>query len=258
MLAGGRARWRRSPRWSPTRSADPGARSRWPCSLALLARRPAGRPAPPAHCRTRSAPAPPPWSASAAVVLERVDGTTAGSSSRARSGPRAPTTRRASIEAGSHASRSCRSTARPPSSTNRRSDGVGLDRRSSSSRPSLLLMVLIALAKTVRIVPQARAGIVERLGRYTPHADAGPDDPGAVHRPAPAADRPARAGRLVPAAAGDHRGQPRRRASTRSSTSRSPTPRPRPTRSRTTSRRSSSSPSRRCATSSAAWTSRRR
>ena len=31
----------------------------------------------------------------------------------------------------------------------------------------LLLMVLIALAKTVRIVPQARAGVVERLGRYS-------------------------------------------------------------------------------------------
>lgn len=31
---------------------------------------------------------------------------------------------------------------------------------------ALVLMVLITLARTVRIIPQARAGIVERLGRY--------------------------------------------------------------------------------------------
>ncbi|MEO7981885.1 MAG: SPFH domain-containing protein, partial [Sporichthyaceae bacterium] len=30
----------------------------------------------------------------------------------------------------------------------------------------LVLLVLVTLAKTVRIVPQARAGVVERLGRY--------------------------------------------------------------------------------------------
>ena len=29
------------------------------------------------------------------------------------------------------------------------------------------LFVLVSLAKTVRIVPQARAGVVERLGRYS-------------------------------------------------------------------------------------------
>ncbi len=31
----------------------------------------------------------------------------------------------------------------------------------------LLLLVLVTLAKTVRIIPQARAGVVERLGRYS-------------------------------------------------------------------------------------------
>ena len=60
----------------------------------------------------------------------------------------------------------------------------------------------------MRIVPQARAGIVERLGRYHRTLDAGPGAHRAVHRPRQAADRPARAGGLVPAAAGDHRGQP--------------------------------------------------
>jgi len=37
----------------------------------------------------------------------------------------------------------------------------------------LALLVLVTLARTVRIVPQARAGIVERLGRYNRTLDAG-------------------------------------------------------------------------------------
>jgi regulator of protease activity HflC (stomatin/prohibitin superfamily) len=37
----------------------------------------------------------------------------------------------------------------------------------------IALMVLITLARTVRIVPQARAGVVERLGRYQRTLDAG-------------------------------------------------------------------------------------
>src|ERR687890_1181705 len=36
------------------------------------------------------------------------------------------------------------------------------------------LVVLFVLARTIRIVPQARAGIVERLGRYNRTLDAGP------------------------------------------------------------------------------------
>ena len=97
---------------------------------------------------------------------------------------------------------------------------AGADRRASSWWSFLVIL----FARTVRIVPQARAGIVERFGRYHRTLNAGADDADAVHRPAQAADRPARAGRLVPAAAGDHRGQPRGRRSTPSSTSRSTTP----------------------------------
>jgi len=37
----------------------------------------------------------------------------------------------------------------------------------------LALLVLITLARTVRIIPQARAGVVERLGRYQRPLDAG-------------------------------------------------------------------------------------
>ena len=70
-------------------------------------------------------------------------------------------------------------------------------------------VLLITLAQGIRIVPQARAGIVERLGRYHRTLDAGPGAGRALRGPRQAADRPARAGGLVPAAAGDHRGQPR-------------------------------------------------
>src|ERR671934_695046 len=35
------------------------------------------------------------------------------------------------------------------------------------------VLVLFALARTVRIIPQARAGVVERLGRYSRTLDAG-------------------------------------------------------------------------------------
>src|ERR687896_2605540 len=37
----------------------------------------------------------------------------------------------------------------------------------------LALFVLFVLARTIRIVPQARAGLVERLGRYNRTLDAG-------------------------------------------------------------------------------------
>jgi regulator of protease activity HflC (stomatin/prohibitin superfamily) len=37
----------------------------------------------------------------------------------------------------------------------------------------IVLLVLVTLARTVRIVPQARAGVVERLGRYSRTLDAG-------------------------------------------------------------------------------------
>src|SRR6187397_2631770 len=37
----------------------------------------------------------------------------------------------------------------------------------------IALVVLFVLARTIRIIPQARAGIVERLGRYNRTLDAG-------------------------------------------------------------------------------------
>ena len=46
----------------------------------------------------------------------------------------------------------------------------------------LVLFALFVAAKTVRIIPQARAGVVERLGPLQPHADAGHDDRRALHR----------------------------------------------------------------------------
>ena len=52
----------------------------------------------------------------------------------------------------------------------------------------------------------AGPGRGDRTARPLPaDADPGPGVPGAVHRPGPRPDRPARAGGLVPAAAGDHR-----------------------------------------------------
>ena len=53
----------------------------------------------------------------------------------------------------------------------------------------LILLVIIAVfalllaAKTVRIIPQARAGVVERLGRYQRTLTPGPGDRRAVRRP---------------------------------------------------------------------------
>jgi regulator of protease activity HflC (stomatin/prohibitin superfamily) len=38
---------------------------------------------------------------------------------------------------------------------------------------AIILLVLLTLARTVRIVPQARAGVVERLGRYQRTLDPG-------------------------------------------------------------------------------------
>ena len=104
------------------------------------------------------------------------------------------------------ASRSRRSRARPRSSTNRRTQCCRTDRR--------LLVVAVARPRRARADdPHRPAGARgrRRAARPLPRTlDAGPRDRRAVRRPLRAADRPARAGRLVPAAAGDHRGQPRR------------------------------------------------
>ena len=45
--------------------------------------------------------------------------------------------------------------------------------KSSSSSPSCSLLVALGLSKTVKIVPQARAGIVERFGKYRTTLSAG-------------------------------------------------------------------------------------
>ena len=75
----------------------------------------------------------------------------------------------------------------------------------------LAVFVFIVAASGVRIVPQARAGRRRAARPLRAHARPGADADRPVRRPRQAADRPARAGRRVPAAAGDHRGQPRGR-----------------------------------------------
>ena len=40
----------------------------------------------------------------------------------------------------------------------------------SCSRPASALIFVITLARCVRIVPQQRMDVVERLGKYQPHA----------------------------------------------------------------------------------------
>ena len=88
----------------------------------------------------------------------------------------------------------------------------------------LVLFALFVAAQTIRIIPQARAGVVERLGRYSRTLT-----PGLtivvpfIDRVRPLIDLREQVVTL-PAAAGDHRGQRRRSGSTPSCTSRSPTP----------------------------------
>ena len=52
----------------------------------------------------------------------------------------------------------------------------------------IVIIVLVcscscAAARTIRVIPQARAGVVERLGRYSRTLEPGLDDRHAVHRP---------------------------------------------------------------------------
>ena len=63
--------------------------------------------------------------------------------------------------------------------------------------PAASCFVVVLLAKTVRIVPQARAGIVERFGKYKETLPAGPQHRGAVRRQGALPHRPARAGRVA-------------------------------------------------------------
>src|SRR3954469_6902842 len=59
-------------------------------------------------------------------------------------------------------STSSRSRARPLWSPNRRVSVAAL-----IVLAVLVLFVLVLLARTIRVIPQARAGVVERLGRYS-------------------------------------------------------------------------------------------
>ena len=48
---------------------------------------------------------------------------------------------------------------------------------------SSLVIAAIFIVRTFKIVPQQHAWVVERLGKYDAHADAGPELRGALHRP---------------------------------------------------------------------------
>ena len=94
------------------------------------------------------------------------------------------------------------------------------NRRSSSCWSSPRIFVV----RSLKVVPQQHAWVVERLGKYHAHADAGPELPGALRRPrglqALAEGDSAR--RAEPGV--HHQGQHAARRSTASCTSRSPTP----------------------------------
>src|SRR5437899_2855594 len=93
--------------------------------------------------------------------------TAAGSGSAARSGLPAPssTSRRSSP---AHGSKLRKSRARPRSYSNRGFSMVAL-----IVVLVVAAFVLVTLARTIRIVPQARAGVIERLGRYSRTLNAG-------------------------------------------------------------------------------------
>ena len=59
------------------------------------------------------------------------------------------------------------------------------------------VFVIFVAARTVRIIPQARAGVVERLGRYSRTLTPGLTILVPFMDRRQAADRPARAGRLA-------------------------------------------------------------
>ena len=83
-------------------------------------------------------------------------------------------------------------------------------RRSAIVLLLLVVFVIIVIVRTVRIVPQQTALIIERLGRYSRTLEGGHALPRPVRRQGARQHRPARAGRVLPAAAGHHLRQPRR------------------------------------------------
>jgi hypothetical protein len=72
----------------------------------------------------------------------------------------------------------------------------------------LVVFAAIIVAKSIALIPQAEAAVIERLGRLQQDRVGSADLAAAVRRQDPGAGGPARAGGVVPAAAGDHRGQP--------------------------------------------------
>lgn len=72
----------------------------------------------------------------------------------------------------------------------------------------LVVFAIIVVAKSVALIPQAEAAVIERLGRYSKTVSGQLTLLNPVHRPDPRPGRPAGAGGVVPAPAGDHRGQP--------------------------------------------------
>src|SRR5437588_5223540 len=93
--------------------------------------------------------------------------TAAGSESAARNG-RLALSSRARRSSPAHASKLRRSRARPRSYSNRGFSMVAL-----IVVLVVAAFVLVTLARTIRIVPQARAGVIERLGRYSRTLNAG-------------------------------------------------------------------------------------
>ena len=75
----------------------------------------------------------------------------------------------------------------------------------------VVVFALVVAARTIRVIPQARAGVVERLGRYSRTLEPGLTIVTPFIDRVRAARRPARAGRQLLAAVGDHRRQRRRR-----------------------------------------------
>ena len=157
--------------------------------------------------------------------------------------------------------------------------------RSGAIMGLAILAIVVALFAAVarasfKIIGQAEVMVIERLGRFHRVARSGLNilipfverpqvDRRALlrgrrrrqqadHRRLDHAHRPARAGAQLPEPAGDHEGQRHHRHRRGASTTASPIRRRRRTRCRTSRTRSRRSPARRCATSSARWSSTRR
>ena len=125
-------------------------------------RRPAHRPPARDHAPARCGPAPPPSSAAPPSSPRRSTTTPAAAPSawRARSGARGPTT-------------TTRSSRPAPGSRRRHQGRHGARHRIGAPMAALIAVVVLVLfaiflaSRTIRIIPQARAGVVERLGRYS-------------------------------------------------------------------------------------------